>query len=244
MAMLSVRLDAAFDEKRIFDDFRMDLAQRKFTCLLGKSGSGKSTLLRFIAGLLAPSVADGEVVTGDGSPFTGRVAWMAQQDLLLPWKTVLDNVILGTRLRGEPVSDKRNEARQLLAEVELDDAENLYPHQLSGGMRQRAALARTLIERRSVNLLDEPFSGLDASTRYQLQALACRLLEGQTTLLVTHDPMEALRVAHRIYVLHGRPARVLRALDPPGAVPREPDQSRFSETYAQLMRQLSHPQFA
>ena len=244
MATLSVRLDAAYGEKRIFDDFRLDLVQTKITCLLGKSGSGKSTLLRFIAGLLAPEIADGKVTTGDGAPITGQVAWMAQQDLLLPWKTVLDNVIVGTRLRGEPIEGKRDEARQLLAEVELSDAENLYPHQLSGGMRQRAALARTLIERRSVNLLDEPFSGLDASTRYQLQALTCRLLEGQTTLLVTHDPMEALRVAHRIYVLHGKPARVLRALEPPGEVPREPDQDRFGETYAQLMRQLSHPQFA
>ena len=126
----------------------------------------------------------------------------------------------------------------------MEGVENLYPHQLSGGMRQRAALARTLIEQRSINLLDEPFSGLDASTRYQIQELACQLLSNQTTLLVTHDPMEALRVANRIYVLHGKPAHILETIRPAGKAPREPNQSQFGETYTELMRQLNHPQFA
>ena len=243
MTALSVQLNASFDSVRVFDDFRLNLAPGKITCLLGKSGSGKSTLLRFIAGLLAPDVANGEVRTGDSAPIAGRIAWMAQQDLLLPWKTVLENVILGARLRKEPLGPARSKARSLLADVDLDGAQDLYPHQLSGGMRQRAALARTLIEERPVNLLDEPFSSLDASTRYQLQALACRLLAHTTTLLVTHDPMEALRVADRIYVLHGQPAQVLQALDPPGVTPRDPVQARFGESYTQLMHQLSHPQF-
>ncbi len=244
MTAISLRLDVAYGRERIFDDFRLSLEDGKITCLLGKSGSGKSTLLRFIAGLLKPDFAQGEVDTSDALPIVGRVAWMAQQDLLLPWKTVIDNVLLGPQLRGKQTASRRERAREMLSLVDLEYARDLYPGQLSGGMRQRAALARTLIEAKPVNLLDEPFSGLDAATRYQLQELACRLLANRTTLLVTHDPMEALRIAHRICVLRGRPAQVLQALEPAGDIPRQPGQARFGETYAQLMRQLSHPQFA
>ena len=160
MTALSVELCVAFGQNRLFDDFHLDLPDGEITCLLGKSGSGKSTLLRFIAGLLTPDVAYGKVSTSDDLPVAGRVAWMAQQDLLLPWRTVIENVTLGAQLRGELLQNKRDKALQLLAEVDLEGVENLYPHQLSGGMRQRAALARTLIEQRSINLLDEPFSGL------------------------------------------------------------------------------------
>ena len=142
MTALSVELCVAFGQNRLFDDFHLDLPDGEITCLLGKSGSGKSTLLRFIAGLLTPDVAYGKVSTSDDLPVAGRVAWMAQQDLLLPWRTVIENVTLGAQLRGELMQNKRDKALQLLAEVDLEGVENLYPHQLSGGMRQRAALAR------------------------------------------------------------------------------------------------------
>ena len=243
MISLTVRATVAFGAKRIFNDFGLNLPAGKIVCLLGKSGSGKSTLLKFIAGLLPEDVSSGEVVAKDGEPVQGRVAWMAQQDLLLPWKNVLDNILLGSLLRGEELAAKRARARSFLADVELFDVEHLYPHQLSGGMRQRVALIRTLMENRTLNLLDEPFSGLDASTRFQLQELACQLLNGRTTLLVTHDPMEALRMADHIYVLHGQPATVLKSLDPEGLAPRLPDQAEFAATYSELMRQLSHPEF-
>ena len=167
-------------------------------CLLGKSGSGKSTLLHFIAGLLPSNIARGSVIASDELPLGGRIAWMAQQDLLLPWLKIIDNINLGSLLRGNRTKQDRDQARQLLKDVELEGVENRYPHELSGGMRQRVALARTLAEQRPVNLLDEPFSGLDASTRYQLQGLASRLLANRTTLLVTHDPLEALRMADQI----------------------------------------------
>ena len=165
---------------------------------------------------------------------------MAQQDLLLPWLKVIDNVILGTLLRGNRTEEQRKLAKRLLVDVELEDVDHRFPHELSGGMRQRVALARTLIEERPVNLLDEPFSGLDAITRYQLQDLACRLLANRTTLLVTHDPLEALRMADLIYVLSGRPAHVGIPVNPPGTPPRELADSQISAAYVELMQQLNH----
>ena len=187
MVSVTVQLSLAYGGDRIFKDFRLELQSGRLICLLGKSGCGKSSLLRFIAGLLPSDTAQGSVTASDRKPLTNRIAWMAQQDLLLPWLKVVDNVILGTLLRGSRTEEQRKLAKRLLVDVELEDVDHRFPHELSGGMRQRVALARTLIEERPVNLLDEPFSGLDAITRYQLQDLACRLLANRTTLLVTHD---------------------------------------------------------
>lgn len=242
MTSVSVQLSLSYGEDCIFDDFSLKLESGKLICLLGKSGSGKSTLLQFIAGLLSPNVARGSVVAADHEPLNGRIAWMAQQDLLLPWLKIIDNITLGALLRGNRTTLHFELARQLLKDVELEDVENRYPHELSGGMRQRVALARTLAEKRPVNLLDEPFSGLDASTRYQLQDLATRLLADRTTLLVTHDPLEALRMADLVYVLDGRPARVARPVTPPGDPPRQLADSKIGQSYTQLMHQLSHPE--
>ncbi|MCQ4162003.1 ATP-binding cassette domain-containing protein [Roseomonas sp. GC11] len=179
------------------------------TALLGPSGVGKSTLLRLVAGLL-PLPAGARLTPGDGLPLAQRIAWMGQQDLLLPWLDLLGNVTLGARLRGTRPDAAR--ARALIAAVGLAGREGARPAALSGGMRQRAALARTLMEDRPFVLMDEPFSAVDAPTRHRLQDLASGLLAGRTVLLVTHDPLEALRLAHRILVL--RPA-------PGGAVPEE-----------------------
>ena len=243
MVSVSVQLSLAYGDDRLFDDFQLNLEPGRLVCLLGRSGSGKSTLLRFIAGLLPSSIADGNATSNDNEPLSGRIAWMAQQDLLLPWLTVLDNVTIGASLRGNRSDEIRTKARRLLTDVELYDVDHRYPHELSGGMRQRVALARTLIEERPVNLLDEPFSGLDATTRFQLQELTCKLLAHRTTLLVTHDPLEALRMADLIYVLKGKPAHVSEPVAPPGVAPRQLDDSGISATYGELMRQLSHPGF-
>ena len=165
---------------------------------------------------------------------------MAQQDLLLPWLTVIDNVNIGALLRGNRTDNDQKAAQELLNQVELKNVGHRYPHELSGGMRQRVALARTLIEERPLNLLDEPFSGLDAITRLQLQNLACNLLRNQqTTLLVTHDPLEALRMADEIYVLHGRPATVGSVVTLPSTTPRELTDSSIAEAYTELMSQLN-----
>ncbi len=242
MTSVAIELSLSYENECIFDNFSLRLQSGKLVCLLGKSGSGKSTLLHFIAGLLPADIASGTVAADNGRSLDGHVAWMSQQDLLLPWLKIIDNITLGPMLRGNRTEQHRIKARKLLKDVELEHVENHYPHELSGGMRQRVALARTLAESRPINLLDEPFSGLDASTRYQLQELACRLLADRTTLLVTHDPLEALRMADEIYVLDGRPARVANPVTPPGNPPRQLADSRIGESYTHLMHQLSHPE--
>jgi putative hydroxymethylpyrimidine transport system ATP-binding protein len=201
----------------LFRDLDFVLGGGLWTCLLGPSGVGKSSLLRVIAGL-AP-LDEGEVVCTDGRPLAGRLAWMSQRDDLLPWLSVLDNVTLGARLRGERAD--REKAMDLLARVGLVPQENQLPATLSGGQRQRAALARTLMEDRPVVLMDEPFSALDAITRARLQVLAADLLAGRTVLLVTHDPLEALRLGHRIQIMTGHPARIEGTSEPAGAPPRD-----------------------
>ena len=209
----------AFGGDVLFDDLHLTVPGGQWTCLLGPSGVGKTSLLRVIAGL---SRGDQEIAVtcDDGRPLRGRAAYMAQQDLLLPWLSVLENALLGSRLRGE---GKMHEplARELLAEVGLGDRLRDRPAALSGGMRQRAALVRTLVEKRPVVLMDEPFSGLDAITKLELQSLAARMLKGRTVLLVTHDPLEALRLGHQILVLSGRPVRLDPATVPTGITPRD-----------------------
>ncbi len=207
------------------------------SCLLGASGVGKTSLLRLIAGLTHG--ASGTVGDLSGAPVTGRVAYMAQDDLLLPWASVLDNVMLGARLRGEPLSGAaRAQAMALLERVRLAESAADRPARLSSGMRQRAALARTLMERRPIVLMDEPFSALDAITRYELQNLAATLLAGRTVLLVTHDPLEALRLGHRVHVMAGRPAGLDQALEPAGAPPRDPADPALLALQGELLNRL------
>jgi putative hydroxymethylpyrimidine transport system ATP-binding protein len=198
---------------------------------------GKTTLLRLIAGLLP-----GALVSADGGPLEGRVALMAQQDLLLPWLSALDNVLLGYRLRGvsrAELARLKERGRELLARVGLGGREADLPATLSGGMRQRVALARTLMEDRPVVLMDEPFSALDAITRFRLQDLAAEMLAGRTVLLVTHSPSEAVRLGHRLYVLSGQPARPEGPLVPRGAPPRDPADPAVLSLEAELLRELT-----
>lgn len=201
----------------LFGPVDITLACGTWTCLLGRSGVGKSTLLRLIAGLPSAGQFDGTIACDDGRRLTGRVSYMAQADFLLPWLNVLENTVLGARLRGQrPHMDK---AQDLLTRVGLGDHQHKKPSALSGGMRQRAALARTLMEDRPVALLDEPFSALDASTRADMQELAANLLADKTVLLVTHDPAEAVRLGHQIIVLTDGAAT--RWATPPAAPVRD-----------------------
>ncbi|MFA0713652.1 ABC transporter ATP-binding protein [Vibrio splendidus] len=201
----------------------LSLNAGKWTVLLGRSGCGKTTVLRYLAGLLDDKVEwQGTLATSDELPLTDRIAYMAQQDLLLPWLSVIDNVCLSHRFQN-PVSDKAlqtNQALELLAAVGLADYANAMPDQLSGGMRQRVALARTLMQDKPVVLMDEPFSALDAVTRHKLQSLACGLLRDKTVVLITHDPQEAVRLADNLYVLQGTPANAQSLSVPNTATPR------------------------
>ena len=216
--------------------FKLTLEAGHTTALLGPSGSGKSTLLRLIAGLI-PAPPGTIIAASDGTPVQTRLAWMAQQDLLLPWRSLLGNVTLGAALRHTPPDLAR--ARTLIEAVGLAGRETARPAELSGGMRQRAALARTLMEDRPFVLMDEPFSAVDAPTRHRLQDLAARLLAGRTVLLVTHDPLEALRLADRILVLQGTPATPHDIPTPHSPPPRPAHDPTVLAAQAALLERLA-----
>jgi len=235
---------AGWAETVLFDDLSITLETGRWTCLLGPSGVGKSMLLNMILGLAQKGVdSRGDVTCDDGQELAGRVSFMAQRDLLLPWLSVAENVCLGARLRGELGSAKRQKTFDLahhhLREVGLAGHEDALPSTLSGGMRQRVALARTLMEDRPVVLMDEPFSALDAITRVRLQDMAAKALNGRTVLLVTHDPLEALRLGHGIHVMSARPAKLDDPLVLSGTQPRHVDDPEVLSLQGELLSRLS-----
>ncbi len=186
----------------------------EFITIIGPSGSGKSTLFNIITGLTEPD--EGEIVLECGvvRRRAGRVGYMPQRDLLLPWRTVLNNVILGPELDGRSRREARRRARELLPLFGLEGFENAFPETLSGGMRQRAALLRTFLTDRDVLLLDEPFGALDALTRRELQRWLLGVWERfrKTILFITHDVEEAVYLADRVLVFSGRPGRIVKEL--------------------------------
>ncbi len=233
-------LGLAFGGQSLFDGLSTRFPAGEISCLLGPSGVGKSTLLRVIAGLEAP--AAGKVSAGGAGSLAGLCAYMDQSDLLLPWLSARDNVLLGARLRGEPVDGVRAEA--LLHLVGLAGHAHKRPGALSGGMRQRVALARTLMEDRPIVLMDEPFSAVDALTRFRLQALACDLLKGRTVIVVTHDPQEALRLGQRLYVLSGAPVQLAEVEAPAGDPPRAPASGDLPQRHQELLQRLADAEIA
>jgi ABC-type nitrate/sulfonate/bicarbonate transport system ATPase subunit len=189
----------------------LSIPQGRFVSLIGPSGCGKSTIFNIIAGLLEPNGGRVLIDEDDATGTIGRVGYMLQKDLLLPWRTVLDNVILGMEIQGVPLSEARARALPLLQRYGLAGFEYLYPNALSGGMRQRAALLRTLLFDTDVILLDEPFGALDAQTKLQMQEWLMALWSdfGKTVLFVTHDVEEAIYLSDEVHVMATRPGRII-----------------------------------
>jgi NitT/TauT family transport system ATP-binding protein len=197
-------------DPRILDAVTLGIGPSEFVCLLGPSGCGKTTLLNCLAGFLAPSA--GKILIG-GAPVEGtpaEVGIVFQEHALFPWFTVQQNVEYGLRVRGTPRGERERVAREFIELVGLTGFERHYPHQLSGGMKQRVGIARTLVTGPSVLLMDEPFGSLDALTREAMQEELLRLWERdrKTVLFVTHSIAEAVFLADRVVVLSARPGRV------------------------------------
>jgi NitT/TauT family transport system ATP-binding protein len=230
-------------------DVSLAIADREVVSLIGPSGCGKSTLLNIGAGLNAPIAGqvhvDGERVQGPNA----HVAFMLQKDLLLPWRTIAENVMFGAEIKGVARQARQDRAQELLRNFKLGEFANHYPHQLSGGMRQRAALARTLAVDPSVLLLDEPFSAVDAQTRIVLQYDLAQTLKsaGKTALLITHDLLEAVILSDRVLVMSPRPGHIIDEVtidipqrEDPFARRRDP---RVEDYVTRLMERLGirHP---
>lgn len=197
-------------EVAALQDVNLTVQDQEFVVIVGQSGCGKSTLLSLVSGLLTPSRGE---VTIDGNPVQGtskRVGYMLQQDYLFEWRTILDNALLGLEIRKERTPEAVDEVREMLKTYGLGGFEHYYPSQLSGGMRQRVALIRTLATKPDVLLLDEPFSALDYQNRLSVGEEVVRILRERkkTVLMVTHDIPEAVSMANRVVVMTPRPGTI------------------------------------
>ncbi|CAI3925081.1 ABC transporter ATP-binding protein [Commensalibacter communis] len=223
-----------YQNKPVFSKLNTTFQGGVFNILLGASGVGKSSLLKMIAGLLP--ISEGQITCEPPASLTSQISYMAQQDLLMPWATVIQNVMLGSKLRKE--KQDKSKALHILEQVGLSNVVHQYSSQLSGGMRQRAALARTLYEDRPIILMDEPFSALDSVSRSKMQDYTAQLLHGKTVILITHDPFEACRLGENIQILVGNPAQIHHIPSIQGSIPRHPDDIHVQQAQANLLNLL------
>ncbi len=240
MTVLEVKgVSKSFDQEDILRDISLTLKEGEIVSLLGVSGGGKTTLFNIIAGLSIPDIGavclEGEDITGK----PGRVSYMLQKDLLLPYRTIVDNVALPLLIRGESKSTARKKAAAHFPEFGLEGTENKYPAQLSGGMKQRAALLRTYLFSEKVALLDEPFSALDMLTKSAVHQWYLDVMEKikLSTLFVTHDIDEAILLSDRIYLLTGRPGTITKEIVIHEPKPRRMD-FNLSEAFLQYKREI------
>jgi NitT/TauT family transport system ATP-binding protein len=233
---LSVRLGG----RCILEDLSLSIGNGQFVAIVGTSGGGKTTLLRALAGLLPAERPN--CIHLDGTPVDGpdeRIAMVFQHFGLFPWKTVEQNVRYGLDVQGRPDVDGRVD--RLLAMMHLEHCRKQYPHQLSGGMKQRVGIARALVMEPQLLLLDEPFSAVDAITREDLHTEVLQLWERQermNAVLVTHDLDEAILMADRIVVLCGPPGRIILDVDNPISRPRDIQEIRGNADYISTRRRL------
>jgi NitT/TauT family transport system ATP-binding protein len=232
-----------FGDLTVIDNMNFAIQQKEFVSLLGPSGCGKSTLLRAISGLLQPSSGQVTLASAvDAQAQATRVGMMFQKPLLLPWRTTLENVLLPIEIEvgaGKVDGHALARAKQVLKMVRLSDFENAYPSQLSGGMQQRAALARTLMSDPDLLLLDEPFGALDELTRDALNEELLQIWRSdetrlKTIVMVTHSISEAVALSDRIFVFAPRPARLAHVVDVPLTHPRSQDSVAFMQSVTQV----------
>lgn len=226
MAILEVKdISKSFDGEEIIRNISIQLHKGEIVSLLGVSGGGKTTLFNIIAGLNLPDAGsvwlEGEEITGK----PGRVSYMLQKDLLLPYRTILDNVAMPLIVRGMKKKEARAKAAFYFEEFGLSGTEKKYPAQISGGMKQRAALLRTYLFSEKVALLDEPFSALDMLTKQSIHEWYMEVMEKiqLSTLFITHDIDEAIRLSDRIYLMTGKPGEITKELVISEAKPRRKD---------------------
>ena len=241
MELLEVRnVSKSFDGRPVLEDVSLTLRKGELVSLLGVSGGGKTTLFHIISGLLLPDrgqvFLEGEEVTGQ----PGKVSYMLQKDLLLPHRTIQDNVALPLLLKGVAKKEARSRAAALFEEFGLGGTEKLWPSQLSGGMRQRAALLRTYLFSQNVALLDEPFSALDTLTKSAIHRWYLEVMERirLSTLFITHDVDEAILLSDRIYLLSGQPGTVREEIVIDKPRPRSPEFALTDEFLAYKRRIL------
>ncbi len=218
-------VSTAFGDKKVLEDIQINLAEGELVSLLGASGVGKTTLFHVIAGLLVPDTGSVWLEGGEITGSPGKISYMLQKDMLLPYKTVLDNVSLPLRIKKVAKRAARQEAKRYFREFGLEGYEEKYPSQLSGGMRQRAALLRTYLFSSEVALLDEPFSALDTMTKSAMHQWYLSVMERihLSTLLITHDMDEAILLSDRIYILAGKPGKIKAEICVDRKKPRDSD---------------------
>ncbi|MBS8265323.1 ABC transporter ATP-binding protein [Mesobacillus boroniphilus] len=223
------------------NDISLDVQEGEFVSFLGPSGCGKTTLLSIIAGLIEPT--DGQVKLEGKSvkDAANQTGYMLQQDYLFPWKTIEENIFLGLKINGTLGESKKDEVLSLLRQMDLENVEKLYPKQLSGGMRQRVALVRTLATEPKLLMLDEPFSALDYQTKLKLENLVSNTFKtfGKTAILVTHDIGEAIAMSDRIFLFSPRPGRLHRTFTIPEELRNlSPFEARNHPLYTELFQNI------
>ena len=240
MSHLEVKhVSKSFDGKNVLRDVNLELRDGELVCLLGVSGGGKTTLFNVISGLILPDegqvLLDGQNITGK----PGHISYMLQKDLLLPYRTIEDNVSLPLLIKGEKKKTAREKAAPYFKEFGLDGTQKKYPHQLSGGMRQRAALMRTYLFSQDVALLDEPFSALDTITKSSLHTWYLNIREQihLSTLFITHDIDEAILLSDRIYLLGGKTGTITDEIIIQEPKPRRQD-FNLTEKFLQYKREI------
>lgn len=231
-----------FSGKAVLEGIDLDIANGEVVALLGRSGCGKSTLLNIVSGLLSSDGGHIEIEGVAAGKFRDwrRIVYMFQEDRLLPWRSVVDNVAFGLEAVSLKAASRRKRALEALALVGLEEQAHAWPDQLSGGMRSRVALARSLVVEPSILLMDEPFSKLDPQTRAQMHQEVLRLqrVKGVTVLLVTHDVEEAVVLADRVVILTSSPARIRAIEDIDIPHPRLPTDPEVAERIRQLRLQV------